>query len=419
MNCIQRLADQGKTIITVLHQPSSQIFQMIDILCLLTHGYLAYFGPRQDAQDFFASMDRHCPSRYNPSEFYLEQLSAKDQEEQDKNFNDDSSVDLQRPPLDWNDAVEHYRQSKYHTDLIHQIEKTKNYKEVQLEPFDDTVDYQSSFFRQLKWLFWRSFRSSSKTLLQSKSLSFKLIIPAIILGIVYFQLRPSPEIVQNVNALTFMTLTTVTYSNAFVILAIFPREFQVFLREHRRRLYSTSAYYIAKIFSELPFFILVPWLFTTITYILAGFYRTFIVYILFCLSITLATIAANGFSGILAAAAPSTESAVAAVVPLLELFVLFAGFFLNNATIPFYLRWIRYITWYYYAYSLILIFIWHGITHIPCAETGFCLPTGDDILKYYDVHKEEAGFYLAMLLILIVAYNLITFAIIWFRARRR
>ena len=399
MNSIKRLADQGKTLIVVLRYPSSQIFQMIDQICLLSHGYLTYFGSRSNAQEFFSSIDRTCPGRYNPSEFYLEQLAEKDEE--------NSHGDLQRPPLDWTETVETYRKSTFYQNLIDKIDKTKTNDDVE---FDVSKDFQSNFFRQVQWLFWRSFHSALKRF------SFKFIFTALIFGLVFLQLRETAEFVQNVNAFAFVTLMTITQSNAFLVLQIFPREFQLFHREHRRKLYNCTSFFLAKIFTELPFYIFIPWFFTTVTYIFVGFYKRFPLYLGFCLSVTLASIASNAFAGLVAAAMPSIENATSLIVPLFEIFILFGGFFFNNATIPIYFCWIRYVTWFYYAYSSMLVFLWNDVENLHCHSNGFCLSNGDDVLNFFDVSKDKIGFYLSMLGVLIVFYYLLTFFIIWLRS---
>jgi ABC-type multidrug transport system ATPase subunit len=50
------LASKGKTIICTIHQPSSEIFEMFDKLCLLAEGRLAYFGDLSGANDFFKKL---------------------------------------------------------------------------------------------------------------------------------------------------------------------------------------------------------------------------------------------------------------------------------------------------------------------------------------------------------------------------
>ena len=48
------LVRQGKTIICTIHQPSSEVFEKFDTLCLLAEGRLAYLGPLLEAEKFFS-----------------------------------------------------------------------------------------------------------------------------------------------------------------------------------------------------------------------------------------------------------------------------------------------------------------------------------------------------------------------------
>jgi ABC-type multidrug transport system ATPase subunit len=54
VECMKALAQKGKTMICIIHQPSSDIFQMFDRLCLLAEGRMAYFGDLPQANNFFA-----------------------------------------------------------------------------------------------------------------------------------------------------------------------------------------------------------------------------------------------------------------------------------------------------------------------------------------------------------------------------
>jgi ABC-type multidrug transport system ATPase subunit len=55
VECMKNISEQGKTIICTIHQPSSEIFEMFDRLCLLAEGRLAYIGDLTKAYDFFAA----------------------------------------------------------------------------------------------------------------------------------------------------------------------------------------------------------------------------------------------------------------------------------------------------------------------------------------------------------------------------
>jgi ATP-binding cassette, subfamily G (WHITE), eye pigment precursor transporter len=51
---MKSLAKQGKTIICTIHQPSSEIFEMFEKLCLIAEGRLAFIGNIKTANEFFS-----------------------------------------------------------------------------------------------------------------------------------------------------------------------------------------------------------------------------------------------------------------------------------------------------------------------------------------------------------------------------
>jgi ABC-type multidrug transport system ATPase subunit len=54
VDSMKTLANEGKTIICTIHQPSSEIFEKFDTLCLLAEGRLAYIGNLKEAINYFS-----------------------------------------------------------------------------------------------------------------------------------------------------------------------------------------------------------------------------------------------------------------------------------------------------------------------------------------------------------------------------
>ena len=50
---MKKLANQGKTVISTIHQPSSHVFEMFDRLFLLSEGKVAFTGTLEDTKSFF------------------------------------------------------------------------------------------------------------------------------------------------------------------------------------------------------------------------------------------------------------------------------------------------------------------------------------------------------------------------------
>ena len=91
METLRELAiDGNKTIVTSIHQPSSQLFHMFDDLLLLAKGkvwfyplhcfyvilysyrvhvQVAYFGPTNKVVEYFANLGLHCTLHYNPADY--------------------------------------------------------------------------------------------------------------------------------------------------------------------------------------------------------------------------------------------------------------------------------------------------------------------------------------------------------------
>lgn len=56
LSVVQLLSDiakRGRTVVTTLHQPSSELYQLFDKLCLMANGRTAFLGTTMEASIFF------------------------------------------------------------------------------------------------------------------------------------------------------------------------------------------------------------------------------------------------------------------------------------------------------------------------------------------------------------------------------
>lgn len=66
---------RGKTIITTIHQPSSESFAMFDRLILMCDGYIVYQGLAKYSSQYFKSIGWEVPHHTNPADYFMTALS--------------------------------------------------------------------------------------------------------------------------------------------------------------------------------------------------------------------------------------------------------------------------------------------------------------------------------------------------------
>lgn len=66
---LKDLAKTGRTIICVIHQPSSKLLEFFDDVFVLSEGRCIYRGSVLDIVDTFQKLGFHCPNYYNRADF--------------------------------------------------------------------------------------------------------------------------------------------------------------------------------------------------------------------------------------------------------------------------------------------------------------------------------------------------------------
>merc|ERR1719389_136039 len=67
MRIVRNLADSGCTVICTLHQPSSEIFALVDEVICLCEGRCLYEGGRDVMAAYLAKVGHPCPVGFNPA----------------------------------------------------------------------------------------------------------------------------------------------------------------------------------------------------------------------------------------------------------------------------------------------------------------------------------------------------------------
>ena len=159
-------------------------------------------------------------------------------------------------------------------------------------------------------------------------------------------------------------------------------------------MYRTDTFFFAKQVVEMPLYILEATIMFTIIYWIANLNpeaeRFFIA--LGIIILVLQVVFSLGY--FLSCALPTVDIALAIAPVLIIPMMLFGGFYLNTSSVVAWLAWIKYISWFYYGFSALLVNQWAGVEGITCGtdmasnitstETmagAACITTGDQVLE--------------------------------------
>ncbi|KAF2358413.1 ABC-2 type transporter [Trinorchestia longiramus] len=269
--------------------------------------------------------------------------------------------------------------------------------------------YRARWLTQFRCVLWRSWLEVTREPTLIRVRFFQVILIAVLLGIIYFQQTPSQDTVTNINGAIFLLLTNMTFQNVFGVINTFCVQVPVFLREHFNGMYRTDVYFLAKTAAELPFYIVLPFIFCSITYYMVGFGGTVINFFTCAAIIVLVANISTSFGYMVSCVANNLNMALAMAVPLVIPLMLFGGFFLNNGSTPDWLSWVRYASWFSYGNEALLINQWRSVEVIPSSGNYTRFPSGEAVLKFLNFDQGSIFIDVCCLVLLLLLYRTLAF----------
>jgi ABC-type multidrug transport system ATPase subunit len=257
---LKSLASKGRTIITTIHQPRSEIWGMFDGLVILTKGSPVYSGRAGDCISWFGNIGFQLPPFVNPAEFLI----------------DIAAIDNRSPELE---AVSSERVDRLkgawldESARLYQSSPEKKGSSTSLAVVSSRrTQVHSPFIRQTRVLTSRTFLTTWRDPMGMSGSLFEAIAIGVVTGWVFFGLartqagiRSREGALYNAAALQgYLILMFETYRLTIDI--------QLFDRENNENVVDVVPFLLsrrlARLFTEdLP----VPILYSTIFYWMAGF----------------------------------------------------------------------------------------------------------------------------------------------------
>ncbi|CAK1540628.1 unnamed protein product [Leptosia nina] len=239
---LRSVANSGRTVACVIHQPSSQLFTSADDVILLAAGKTMYAGAITDLPDTLKRCGFVCPNYYNMADFLLEIASGE---------HSGNLVQLEREAkqyaLEMKKIAESNVQQKNGKDPSPEAEALLNPSSSY-----ETKRYAAGFSQQMRALLWRGYIGALRDVHLTQIRVVTHFFVALLLGALYQGAgQDGGRTVSNTGCLFFFLLF-LYFSNAMPTIHTFPVEATVVLQEHLNKWYYLTTYCLSKILVDLP-----------------------------------------------------------------------------------------------------------------------------------------------------------------------
>ncbi|OMJ25299.1 ABC transporter G family member 15 [Smittium culicis] len=97
---LKNISRQGQTVVSVIHQPSTDIFNMFDDVVLLSNGLIVYSGPVDSMVEYFSKIGYPCPNFSNPADFvFTHVLNLTEQETRQASGQNSQNVEIRNEKI--------------------------------------------------------------------------------------------------------------------------------------------------------------------------------------------------------------------------------------------------------------------------------------------------------------------------------
>ncbi|KAF3330745.1 ABC transporter G family member 15-like protein [Carex littledalei] len=334
----QMAIDGNKTIISSVHQPSSEVFSLFDDLCLLSGGEVVYFGDAKSATKFFAEVGFPCPSRRNPSDHFLRCINSdfdlvsatlKGSMKLRREAESDHLSKLRTSDIRAS-LIEKYKTSEY---AVMTRKTTEEISKIEGLTSESEKGSQASWWKQLGTLTSRSFVNMSRDFGYYWLRIVIYIVVAVCIGSIYHDIGTSYTAILARSACGgfmsgFMTFMSIGGFPSFL------EEMKVFTRERQNGHYGVAVYILSNFMSSFPFLFAVSIATSSIVYPMVKYRHGFSHYVYFALSLYAGVSVIESLMMVIAGVVPNFLMGIVTGAGVIGIMMMVSGFFRRLPDLP-------------------------------------------------------------------------------------
>ena len=221
MSTMQRLAKiGGRTVVAVIHQPRSAIYNLLDALILISEGRTIFLGPAHEAVAHFAAHGFVCPPQYNVSDFFLDTISMDYRTEA---LEKATRARIKLLADAWrDDGGQKYAEGEEAVDAM--IDAQPGVPQLQTKPSCSDlaslstvpIHQRGGWFSNLYYLTWRAFQSAYRNVFAITLRVVLQIFFALIFSGIWHDVKNDQTGIQSFVGIIFIVSTNVAFINTQV-----------------------------------------------------------------------------------------------------------------------------------------------------------------------------------------------------------
>ncbi|XP_069686844.1 ATP-binding cassette sub-family G member 1-like isoform X1 [Periplaneta americana] len=344
---LKSLAEEGRTVVCTIHQPSSQLFEMFDDVYVLSEGQCIYNGPNKSLTDNLKEEGFHCPTFYNRADFAIEIASGQrgDKSKLIDKFKN-SEVDTEYQQDGGNEEA-----TRLNLLEPHPPQKLKETVIIIERDVHVTPSYPQPLWSQFLILTRRLLLCTLRDKFCVWLRVLTHIGTGLLIGSLYYGIgNDASKVFNNVSCLFFF-VNLLFMCNSAPPVAQIPSETSVVLHEHLNNWYSLKAYFISKLISDIPLQMICPTLLVITGYFTTGQPTDGLRLLQFWTVCLLISVVGHHFGLTIGALISSLEMGVFLICISAFILMIFSGFFAVIRDVPVLLKWLTYVSCYRYAFE--------------------------------------------------------------------
>jgi len=326
---LRTLADEGKTIVAVIHQPSQHVLDKFDDLMLVSEGKLMYFGPMHGVRQYMSTHNCPAPDEVGTAEHVLDCITHDavldgETEAQGAARFERLALEAASQPFDLGPVV-----------------RDPNGNGKALQHFGSGIRRgpRANLFVQFRLLWRRAMKEITRGKLLLLVKLVQQVTTALIYGGIYKLGNNQASIQDRYGLLSLIAIGSTNLALAQTIRA-FPREKSIVSNELASRLYRTLPYFISKALSEIPVVVFMSSIFGSILYRLTGLNRAAGKFRNFLSLLALHGIVSEGAGLVIGAFSPNSDVALAIFPAIIIINIIFDGKNISEENTPRLLKWV-------------------------------------------------------------------------------